>query len=377
MYSGPTQARRRHLTAYARCYTLPVGSSIPPQARPSSWWPLVVVGHAAALVRTLRQRSAEQEGAHVRHVVVGLVLVGVVPGAVQVEELCVGQRLRVRDRRRPREVVAATLDHERRDALPFEVGQKVETGSPGRGLRVLVGVEADTVERRTGRFVAAVQRRPDSIVDAVLSGVHLEVVREGVGGLGVDLQERVGEHRTWRKQESVDAQLLPGGKAERHAGPARRWRGIVREGEVLRQPDGRVQDADHRKRVACAKARQLGHGFAPYLVSFWVLTSFSRIPAPLLNSQANAEVRSPRVSLRCVRRAFARRFSSTSPTISSRRCCQASQFIISRTFVLSSLIRRGASLLAHVLREQREQSPHVPARAGLDEQPRHSLLLPY
>jgi hypothetical protein len=72
---------------------------------PCSWWPLVAVGRTVAFVRALRRRSAEQERPHPVHVALGLVLVGVVPGAVQVEEPGVGRRLQVPNPRGPRQVV--------------------------------------------------------------------------------------------------------------------------------------------------------------------------------------------------------------------------------------------------------------------------------
>src|SRR5918995_6994403 len=94
-------------------------------------------------------------------------------------------------------------------------------------LGIIVSVEAETVEPRTRRLATAVQGRPRPVVDPVEAGIHLGVASEGMGRLRVNLQEGVGEHRAGRKQERVDAQLLPGGKAKEHARPARRRRGII------------------------------------------------------------------------------------------------------------------------------------------------------
>src|SRR5829696_5268613 len=62
------------------------GEALAARPGPSSWWPLVVLWHAVSLVRGQWQCSAEQKRLHVRQVALRLVLVGVVPGAVQVEE---------------------------------------------------------------------------------------------------------------------------------------------------------------------------------------------------------------------------------------------------------------------------------------------------
>jgi hypothetical protein len=69
-----------------------------------SAWPLVIVGQTTAYVRALGEDLFRQEWPHFRYVKLRLVLVGVVPRAVQVEE-----RSQVLLGRGPREVVAASL----------------------------------------------------------------------------------------------------------------------------------------------------------------------------------------------------------------------------------------------------------------------------
>src|SRR5215217_8250514 len=103
---------------------------------------------------------------------------------------------------------------------------------------------------------------------------------------------------------------------------------------VLRQPCGRVKDADRRERFAGAKALYAHHVLVPFFGFFKAFANLSKSPAVLLSSHVSRNTRLPRV-LRPVRKTFARQLSSTSRTISSRCCCHASQFIISCTFVLS------------------------------------------
>ena len=89
--------------------------------------------------------------------------------------------------------------------MPGEGGPELRVRRAGRGLGVVVGVEAEAVQLWSGRLALAMKCRPGTIVDVVEAGVHLGVCGEGVSGLRVHLQQRVAEHRARRQQEPVDA----------------------------------------------------------------------------------------------------------------------------------------------------------------------------
>src|SRR3954454_8964531 len=97
------------------------------------------------IVRTLWQRSAEQERTHPGHVALRLVLVGVVPGAVQVEGPGIQQGAQVLLGGGPRQVIATSLDDENGDILPGEGRQELRVRRAGRGLGIVVGVEAEAM----------------------------------------------------------------------------------------------------------------------------------------------------------------------------------------------------------------------------------------
>jgi hypothetical protein len=103
----------------------------------------------------------------------------------------------------PQKVVAADHFDEGGDLLLGEVGEEVLVRLSCSRLRVLVGVEAETVENRPWRLVATVQDQPRPVVNAILTGVELGVWGEGVGGLWVDLLEGVGELRARGHEEGV------------------------------------------------------------------------------------------------------------------------------------------------------------------------------
>ena len=122
------------------------------------------------LVWRLGEGPAEQKRPHVRHVALRFVLVGVVPGAVQVEEPGARQGLQVLLRGGPRQVIAASLDDESGDILPGEGGQELRVRRAGRGLGVVVGVEAQAVQLWSGRLALAMECRSGTVVDARRSG---------------------------------------------------------------------------------------------------------------------------------------------------------------------------------------------------------------
>jgi hypothetical protein len=58
------------------------------------------------------------------------------------------------------------------------------------------------------------------VVDPVVAGVHLGIADEGVGGLGVDLQQRPPQQHPGPGHQQVLAELLAGGEPGPHAGAA-------------------------------------------------------------------------------------------------------------------------------------------------------------
>ena len=106
----------------------------------------------------------------------------------QVEEPGITELPQVLLARSPREIVAGSLDDEGRRLHVGEVRQEVCVRLSGRGLLVVVGVEAEPVEPGTGGLAFAVQCGPTAIVDAVEAGIEFLIAGEGVGRPRVDLQ---------------------------------------------------------------------------------------------------------------------------------------------------------------------------------------------
>ena len=89
-------SRGRRIALRTKWFRVPLRALAPVrQGRPcvgvyretGSGWPFVIVGRKGAHVQALGDGSSHQERSHLRHVTLRLVLVGVVPRAVQVEEL--------------------------------------------------------------------------------------------------------------------------------------------------------------------------------------------------------------------------------------------------------------------------------------------------
>jgi hypothetical protein len=157
--------------------------------RRMSRWALVVGGDRAPRPRGDWQRPAGEEGADDRLERGRLVLVEVVPGPPEVDQLGEGQGLAVVERAGPGQVVAGPLDDQRRGRQAGQRGSRVRLGPGGGRLGELVGVEAQPVQRRPRRSTLAVQRRSAVVVDPVVAGVHLGVTHEGVRRPRVDLQQ--------------------------------------------------------------------------------------------------------------------------------------------------------------------------------------------